>query len=62
MIYRSPRPAIEIPDMPLADFVLARASERGSRPALVDSVTGRALAYNQLPDLVNRAAPLLLPW
>jgi len=56
VIYRSPRPAIEIPDMPLADFVLARASERGSRPALVDSVTGRALAYNQLPDLVDRAA------
>jgi acyl-CoA synthetase (AMP-forming)/AMP-acid ligase II len=42
--------------VPLAEFVLERARERGSRPALVDSVTGRTITYAQLPDLVDRAA------
>ena len=58
-IYRSPQPALDIPAMPLADFVLARAAERGDRAALVDSATGRTITYAQLPDLVNRAAASL---
>jgi acyl-CoA synthetase (AMP-forming)/AMP-acid ligase II len=56
MIYRSPRAPVEIPNTPLADFVLARARARGDRPALIDSVTGRTITYRQLPDLVGRAA------
>ncbi len=56
MIYRSPRPSIEVPNVSLADFVLAWASARGTRPALVDSVTGRSISYAQLPELVDRAA------
>ena len=56
MIYRSPRPSIEIPDTSLADFVLLHARERGARPALIDSVTGRSIPYAQLPELVDRAA------
>ena len=58
-IYRSPHPAIAIPDTPLATFVLARAAERGDRPALVDSTTGRTINYAQLPGLVDRAAASL---
>jgi acyl-CoA synthetase (AMP-forming)/AMP-acid ligase II len=58
-IYRSPYPAIEIPDTPLAAFVLARAAERGDRAALVESTTGRTVTYAQLPDLVDRAAAAL---
>ena len=56
MIYRSPRPSIEIPEASLADFVLARAQARGDRPALVDSLSGRSITYAQLPELVDRAA------
>jgi acyl-CoA synthetase (AMP-forming)/AMP-acid ligase II len=56
MIYRSPHPALDIPSTPLADFVLARAAERGDRPALVDSVTGRTIRHGELPGLVDRAA------
>ncbi len=56
MIYRSPRPPVEIPDTPVAEFVLTRARARGDRPALVDSVTGRTITYAQLPDLVDRTA------
>jgi acyl-CoA synthetase (AMP-forming)/AMP-acid ligase II len=58
-IYRSPYPALEIPSTPLAQFVLARARERGSRAALVDSTDGRTITYRQLPDLVDRAAASL---
>jgi acyl-CoA synthetase (AMP-forming)/AMP-acid ligase II len=56
MVYRSPHEVLEIPDTPLAEFVLARANARGSRPALVDSVTGRTIRYGELPDLVERVA------
>ena len=56
MIYRSPRPPVDIPETPLAEFVLARADERGDRPALVDSVTGRTITYRELPELIDRAA------
>lgn len=59
MIYRSPLPPIDIPDTPLADFVLARAAERGRRPALVDSASGRTISYAELPGLVDRAAASL---
>jgi acyl-CoA synthetase (AMP-forming)/AMP-acid ligase II len=56
MIHRSPYPEIDIPPVSLADFVLAGAAGRGSRPALVDGVTGRTIHYGELPDLVERAA------
>lgn len=59
MVYRSPRRAVEIPEIPLADFILDRAHARGDRPALVDSVSGRTITYAQLPDLVDRAAAAL---
>ena len=36
--------------------MLERAAARGSRPALVDSVSGRAISYADLPPLVDRAA------
>jgi acyl-CoA synthetase (AMP-forming)/AMP-acid ligase II len=58
-IHYSPHPALDIPAMPLADFVLARAAARSDRAALVDSATGRTITYAQLPDLVNRAAAAL---
>jgi acyl-CoA synthetase (AMP-forming)/AMP-acid ligase II len=59
MIYRSPHPALEIPSTPLADFVLARAHQRGDRAALIDSTTGRTITYAQLPRIVDRVASSL---
>jgi acyl-CoA synthetase (AMP-forming)/AMP-acid ligase II len=56
VIYGSPRPDLEIPSTPLADFVLARAVERGNRPALIDGTTGRTIVYADLPRLVERCA------
>ncbi|MBS1816811.1 MAG: AMP-binding protein [Acidobacteria bacterium] len=56
MIYRSPWPDIDIPAVSLADFVLAGATARGSRPALVDADSGRTITFEALPTLVDRAA------
>lgn len=56
MIYRSPWPAVEIPNAPLTGFVLADAMTRGSRPALVDAVSERTITYAELPAYVERAA------
>src|SRR6266513_520573 len=49
-------PALEIPDVPLARFVLQRATAIGDRPALIDGVSGRQLTYGALADGVNRVA------
>jgi acyl-CoA synthetase (AMP-forming)/AMP-acid ligase II len=59
VIHRSPHADIDIPDIPLADFVLARAGIRGPRAALVDSLTQQTITYGELPQLVDRAAASL---
>ncbi|HEV2881051.1 MAG TPA: 4-coumarate--CoA ligase family protein [Pyrinomonadaceae bacterium] len=56
MIFRSPYPQIEIPPTPLTPFVLARARERGDKPALIDAATGRTITYRQLDAAVRRVA------
>lgn len=56
MIFRSPAPDVEIPDVSLASFVLGNAARFGDRPALVDGVSGRVTTYAQLDEYVRRAA------
>src|ERR1700749_4310562 len=56
MIFRSPAPDVEIPDVSLASFVLGNASRFGDRPALVDGTSGRVMTYAQLDEYVRRAA------
>jgi acyl-CoA synthetase (AMP-forming)/AMP-acid ligase II len=55
-MYASPHPPLELPRIPLVDFVLARAGERGTRPALICAVTGRTILYSELRGLVDRTA------
>ena len=57
--YQSPFPAVQIPDLPLAEFVLERAPGRGTRPALIDAVSGRTITYADLPRVVTRVAASL---
>ena len=56
MIYRSPYPDVEIPDLPLASFVLRHAERLATKPALIDGPSGRALTYGELADGVRRVA------
>jgi len=41
LIFRSPHPDITVPDIALHRFVLARATELGDKPALIDGPSGR---------------------
>jgi acyl-CoA synthetase (AMP-forming)/AMP-acid ligase II len=56
MIFHSPYPEVSIPDTPLVPFVLEHAQMRGAKPALIDGVSGRAVSYAELDELVRRVA------
>ena len=53
---RSPYPDVEVPDVPLTDFVLANAERLGDKPALIDATTGRTVTYRQLAESVRAMA------
>jgi len=53
---RSPFPDVEIPDVPLTEFVLAGAVGRGDKPALIDAPSGRTISYAQLAESVCEVA------
>ncbi len=56
MVFRSPFPPIDIPRIPLHDFVLGGAAARGDAPALIEGATGRVLTYAQLVEQTRRFA------
>jgi acyl-CoA synthetase (AMP-forming)/AMP-acid ligase II len=56
MIYSSPQPEIEIPDVTLPQLVLADVAARGDKPALVDATSGHTLTYAELDVLIRRLA------
>ena len=56
MIFRSPYPDVELPKLSLTEFVLRRASELPSKPALIDADSGRTLTFEQLVEDIKRAA------
>src|SRR5215510_7853982 len=56
MIHHSPLPDVEIPAVPLVDYVLARAAELGDKPALIDGPSGRVLTYAALLNGVRSLA------
>ena len=56
MIYRGPYPEVSIPDVSFTQLVLRRASELGSKPALIEGPTGRVITYSQLADAITQVA------
>lgn len=56
MIFKSPYPNIEIPDVPVASFILEHAPRYAAQPALIDGRTGRTLTYDQLVTAIDRTA------
>jgi acyl-CoA synthetase (AMP-forming)/AMP-acid ligase II len=59
VIFRSPYPDVDIPDISLPAFVLAGAAALGNKPALIDGPTGRTLTYAELARSVSRVAASL---
>src|SRR6267378_1499300 len=56
MIFKSPYPDIEIPDIPITSFILEHAVRFPARPALIEGNTGRTLTYDQLVEATDRTA------
>ncbi|MGO9496675.1 MAG: 4-coumarate--CoA ligase family protein [Solirubrobacteraceae bacterium] len=56
MVIRSLFPDVAVPEVPLTDFVLARAAELGDKPALIDAPSGRMLTYAELVESVRAVA------
>lgn len=52
MLYRSPLPDIEIPDVTLTEYVIGGAARYGDKLALVDGRTGETLTYKELRSAV----------
>jgi acyl-CoA synthetase (AMP-forming)/AMP-acid ligase II len=59
MIFRGPLPEVTIPEVPLTAFVLQRAQELGSKPALIEGPTGRVITYAELAAAIVRVAAAL---
>lgn len=59
MIFTGPFPKVSIPEMPLTQFVFARAEELGNKPALIEGPTGRVITYAELALAIQRAAASL---
>ena len=56
MIFTSPHPPADIPDIPFTPFVLKHAGKLSDKPALIDGPSGRTLTYGQLNDAVKKVA------
>jgi 4-coumarate--CoA ligase len=56
IIHRSPLADVEIPDLPITEFVLRRAAVHPDRPAIIDGPSGRTYTFAQLEDLIHRFA------
>lgn len=59
MVHRSHFPPVDIPEMPLTDFVLERALDEPDRPAIVNGETGSVLTYGALVASVGDWAATL---
>ncbi|MFI5283030.1 MAG: 4-coumarate--CoA ligase family protein [Candidatus Dormibacterales bacterium] len=56
MVFRSPHPDLNIPNVALTPFVLARAQELGPKVAIVEAPTGRSYTYGEINAGVRRFA------
>jgi acyl-CoA synthetase (AMP-forming)/AMP-acid ligase II len=59
MIFKSPYPDVEIPNMPLTDYILERTKQFGDKPALIDGPSDRTITYSQLGGAIRLVASSL---
>jgi acyl-CoA synthetase (AMP-forming)/AMP-acid ligase II len=60
VIFKSPHPDVDIPDVALTPFVLGLASRLGDKTAIVEAGSGRSYTYGEIADGVRRLAAGLL--
>ena len=56
MLFKSPLPAIEIPEISLPNLVLRKTDQLGSKPALIDGSSGNTISYAELGIKAKRLA------
>ena len=56
IIHTSPLPSVDIPVVPITEYVLRRTSNHPDRPALIDGASGRSYTYAELSTAVHRLA------
>ena len=56
IIHRSPLPDVEVPELLLTPYVMARATDLADRVAFFDGATGEEVTFGQLDDRVRRFA------
>ena len=56
MIYRSPYPDVDIPNVTLQDYLFEHAAKYTDKAALIDGPSGRTVTYGQLVGAVRRTA------
>lgn len=56
MIHHSPLPDVEIPDLPLTEYVLAGGAGQPHKPAMIDGASGRVMTYGELEDAIRSFA------
>jgi acyl-CoA synthetase (AMP-forming)/AMP-acid ligase II len=59
MIFRSPSPAVEIPDLSWSDYFLQRIQNFHDQPALIEGATGKVISFEQLRDQIHSIAQSL---
>jgi acyl-CoA synthetase (AMP-forming)/AMP-acid ligase II len=56
MIFKSPYPDVDIPDVPVTTHALRREREFGDKTALIDAPSGETLTFSGLASLIRKAA------
>lgn len=55
-VFTSPLPDVEIPEVPLTEFVLRQVAEMPDRAAMIDGATGKVYSFAELSDRIHRFA------
>ncbi|MDB4223924.1 AMP-binding protein [Granulosicoccus sp.] len=55
-IFHSPLPAVDIPDVPITQFVMQKCSEIPDHPAIIEGSTGEIMTYFQLQSRTKALA------
>jgi len=56
MLFKSPYPDVEIPDIDLTTYFLSRIKEFGNKTAVINGITGQSYSYEQLGAAIKKAA------